>query len=156
MIVGIDPGFSGAIALLDPDTKELRVHDMPTLPGMKGRTLTDLYSLGKLLIPEPGKRNIAVLEEVHAMPKQGVTSTFRFGENFGALQMAITGHGYEIHLVTPAVWKKFFKLSRDKGVSRGLAMKLFPGDAHLFTRVKDDGRAEAALLARYGLEGFWT
>ena len=153
MIVGIDPGFSGAIALLNPRTRALEVHDMPLIHGPRGKTVTDLYSLGKMLVPDRRDlRNVAIIEDVHAMPKQGVSSTFRFGQNFGALQMAITGHGYEIYPVTPAVWKKFFKLSSDKGVSRGLAMQRFPDNASDFKRIKDDGRAEAALLALYGLE----
>lgn len=95
---------------------------------------------------------MAVLEQVHAMPKQGVSSTFRFGQCYGALQMAVVGHGYEVHDVTPQKWKKHFGLSNDKGVSRSVASQRFPQCAELFKRVKDDGRAEAALMALYGAE----
>ena len=66
--------------------------------------------------------------------------------------MAVTGHGYEVHYVTPAVLKKHFKLSRDKGVSRSRASQRSPEAADRFTRVKDEGRAEAALIALYGAE----
>jgi len=66
--------------------------------------------------------------------------------------MAVTGHGYEVYYVTPAVWKKHFKLSKNKGVSRSLACQRFPEAADQFTRVKDDGRAEAGLIALYGAE----
>lgn len=152
MIVGIDPGFSGAIALLDPNSGQLVLHDMPVAPSPSGKTETDLFSLGRILLPNQGIRCVAVLEQVAAMPKQGVSSMFRFGQNFGAIQMAIVGHGYEIHQVTPAVWKKYFKLSREKGASRTLASRRFPANAQDFIRVKDDGRAEAALLALWGLE----
>lgn len=150
MIVGIDPGYSGAIAFLT--SSGIEVHDMPVAPNAKGKTELDLYSLGQLLIPRSPDRNIAVLEKVNAMPGQGLSSTFRFGEGYGALQMALTGHGYELHLVPPNTWKKHFGLSRDKGVSRGLATKRFPAAADRFTRVKDDGRAEATLIALYGAE----
>ena len=66
--------------------------------------------------------------------------------------MACVGHGYEMHYATPASWKKHFKLSKDKGVSRATASQRFPQNAELFKRVKDDGRAEAALIALYGYE----
>ena len=153
MIIGIDPGLSGAIALLNPYTGGIEIYDMPTLPNPKGKPETDLRELGRILRPFSDKgRNIAVIEKVSAMPGQGVSSMFRFGQNFGAIQMAAAGHGYEIHYVTPTSWKKHFRLSKDKGVSRGLAGDRFPANSHQFTRVKDDGRAEAALLALYGLE----
>jgi len=152
MIVGIDPGLKGGIAFLR--NSKVEIHDMPTMPNPKGKEELDLFALGSILRPlwPWGGRNVAVLEKVHAMPKQGLSSTFRFGEGYGALQMALIGHGYELHYVTPAVWKRHFGLSADKGVSRGLASRRFPESASQFTRVKDDGRAEAALLAVYGFD----
>lgn len=154
LIVGIDPGYSGAIALLNGSV--LQVHDMPTAPAVKGRVEMDLYRLGQLLSPDVDgicpETCVAVLEKVATMPGQGISSAFRFGEGYGAIQMALVGHGWERNYVTPATWKKHFKLSRDKGVSRALASQRFPQYAHLFDRVKDDGRAEAALLALYGRE----
>jgi crossover junction endodeoxyribonuclease RuvC len=77
---------------------------------------------------------------------------FRFGETYGATQMAVAAHAMPIHYVTPAKWKGHFKLSRDKGVSRSVAIQRFPKNAADFSRVKDDGRAEAALIALYGSE----
>jgi len=77
---------------------------------------------------------------------------FRFGQGYGAIQMALAGHKIPTRLVTPSKWKSHFGLSRDKGVSRGLAMQRFPEQAQMFSRVKDDGRAEAALIALYGQE----
>ena len=77
---------------------------------------------------------------------------FRFGETYGATQMAVAAHKVPIQYVTPAKWKGHFRLNRDKGVSRGLATQRFPDCADLFKRVKDDGRAEAALIALYGKE----
>jgi len=81
-----------------------------------------------------------------------VSSMFRFGQGYGAIQMALAGHKIPTRLVTPAKWKSHFGLSRDKGVSRGLAMQRFPEQSQMFSRVKDDGRAEAALIALYGQE----
>lgn len=149
MIVGVDPGFGGGVAFYNGS--DLEVHDMPIFKNPKGKTELNLHALGSLLVPR-SERNIAVVEQVAAMTKQGVSSVFRFGQGYGALQMALTGHGYEIHYVTPAVWKKHFRLSPDKGVSRSLASQRFPAQAKAFERVKDDGRAEAALIALYGAE----
>lgn len=153
LICGIDPGFGGAIAFLNSETRELRVEDMPVAPAAKGRDELNLYRLGTLLTPPDGEeRPLAMLEYVAARPGQGAPSVFRFGQGYGAIQMALTCHGWERHCVTPAVWKKHFKLSTDKGVSRSLATSRFPKYGTLFQRVKDDGRAEAALLALYALE----
>jgi Holliday junction resolvasome RuvABC endonuclease subunit len=151
VIVGIDPGLSGAIALLNPTTREVVVHDMPLVASKAGRSETDLHNLARLLIPE-GVHNIAVLEQVHAMPKQGSASTFRFGQNYGACQMAISGHGYDVRDVTPQSWKKHFRLGSDGNASRALAMQRFPAMAEELKRKKDHNRAEAILLALYGLE----
>lgn len=151
MIAGIDPGLSGAVALLNPITREVVIHDMPLIASKAGRSETDIHNLARLLIPTGGL-NIAVLEQVHAMPKQGVTSTFRFGQNYGACQMAISGHGYDVHNVTPQAWKKHFRLGSDGNASRGLAIQRFPALADQLKRVKDHNRAEAVLIALYGLE----
>lgn len=154
LICGIDPGYSGAIALLVPATGHLHVIDMPVAPNIKGKTELDLNQLAKALDPDLGVSppHISVLEKVSTMPGQGISSAFRFGEGYGAIQMALVGHGWERNYVTPTVWKKHFKLSKDKGASRALASQRFPGYAQLFSRVKDDGRAEAVLLALYGRE----
>lgn len=152
LIVGIDPGFKGAIALLDPVTWALEVHDMPIVPTTKGKTVLNYAALTGLLSPPAGARSIGILERVSAMPGQGVSSMFRFGQCFGALEMGLVGHGYEFFDPTPASWKKHFRLSSDKDVSRGLASQRFPAHSDLFKRKKDDGRAEAALLTLWGVE----
>lgn len=77
---------------------------------------------------------------------------FRFGQQVGAIEMAAAAHGHELRYVTPSTWKAHFGLSADKGVARGYAMKRFPALADQLSRVKDDGRAEALLIALYGLE----
>lgn len=126
---------------------------MPLGKGKTGRDEIDLYALGQVLAPPATyARQMAVLEKVQTRPGQGISSAFRFGEGFGAIRMALVGFSYEDRLVTPATWKAHFGLSRDKGVSRSYAASRFPKYAQLFARAKDDGRAEAALLALYGME----
>lgn len=150
-IIGIDPGFTGAIAKLYPSGK-LEIWDMPTVPDAKGRTILNLYELYSLLSPPTGAQHSAVLELVSARPGQGAPATFRFGQGYGSIEMALAAHQISKRTVTPAKWKKYFGLSKDKGASRSLAMDRFPEMASWFSRVKDDGRAEAALLALYGKE----
>ena len=151
LIYGIDPGFTGAIALYWPDTGKLEVHDMPVMKNPKGKTIINPHGVLDILANEGGK-SLAVIEQVGAMPGQGVSSMFRFGEGYGHLQMACAASKLPLQYVTPATWKKHFNLSRDKGVSRGVAMQRFPEQAHRFSRVKDDGLAESALIALYAAE----
>jgi crossover junction endodeoxyribonuclease RuvC len=151
LIYGIDPGFTGAIALYWPDTGKLEVHDMPVMKNPKGKTIINPHGVLDILANEGGK-SLAVIEQVGAMPGQGVSSMFRFGEGYGHLQMACAACKLPLQYVTPATWKKHFNLSRGKSVSRGLTMQRFPDQAQQFSRAKDDGRAEAALIALYGAE----
>lgn len=149
MIIGIDPGFSGAIAFYWPDRRHVEILDMPVAPGPKGKTELLMGSLYDALNAAPCD---AWVENVSAMPGQGVSSMFRFGQTVGAIQMAVAARGHSLRLVTPVKWKGYFGLSKDKGAARGLAARRFPAYASLFGRVKDDGRAEAALIALYGAE----
>ena len=152
LIYGIDPGYTGAITLYRPKTHSIDVYDMPTLLNAKGKTVLDMHGILDILEPEEDVQRVAYIEQVAAMRGQGVSSMFRFGEQFGALQMALAATKTPMHMVTPQKWKKHFGLTRDKGVSRGLAMQRFPEQADQFKRVKDDGRAEATLIALYGKE----
>jgi crossover junction endodeoxyribonuclease RuvC len=151
LVYGIDPGFTGAIALYWPDTGKLEVHDMPVMKNPKGKTIINPHGVLDVLANEGGK-SLAVIEQVGAMPGQGVSSMWRFGQGVGHLEMACAACKLPLKYVTPATWKKHFNLSRDKGVSRGVAMQRFPDQAQQFSRVKDDGRAEAALIALYVAE----
>ena len=148
--IGIDPGFSGAIAFYAPKENIVSIYDMPVYQNAKGKTEINLYELHEILAPETDDPHMAIIEQVAAMRGQGVTSMFRFGQSYGATQMAVAAHKIPMQFVTPAKWKSYLGLSRDKGVSRSLASQRFPKQADLFKRVKDDGRAEAALLALYG------
>lgn len=151
-ILGIDPGFTGAVACFNTESLVLNVLDMPIVKDKKGRKELNLASLYEMLRPISARKTLAVLEYVAARPGQGAPATFRFGQGYGAIQMALMAHEIPTQYVTPAVWKKHFGLSKDKGVSRGLAIQRFPEHAHYFERVKDDGRAEATLIALYGQE----
>lgn len=167
IIVGADPGLTGAVAFLDPATMSLRVHDTPMGVSASGKGVINLIELAELTVPPDAVRYVAVIEDVHAMTKpgqkaQGVVSTFNFGRRLGNLEMAFAGHGYEMRTVPPSTWKRHFKLTFPKGTkdsvikaaSRTLATQRFPANAKDFLRVKDHGRAEAALIALYGAEVF--
>ena len=158
LIIGVDPGISGALVLLDPATMRVwKWSDMPTAESNGKRTVS--ATLLALTIAEwaslasaTGRRLLAIVEEVGAMPGQGVTSMFSFGRSFGVILGVLAGTGVAIELVRPAIWKKGAGIGKDKGSARKAAQERFPDAADLFARVKDDGRAEAALLARWRAE----
>lgn len=154
LFIGIDPGKKGAIALFDPSPHTLHVEDMPLVPrpqGKKGED-TNYAALAELLQKPPGTKVFALMENVWSMPREGVSSAHAFGRNNGALLMGLAAGKIPHGLITASKWKKYFGLSSDKGASRSLAIQRFPDAADLFIRVKDDGRAEAALLALYAFE----
>jgi crossover junction endodeoxyribonuclease RuvC len=152
LIYGIDPGFTGAVSIYDTELDSLIIHDIPVVKSPKGKTLINLPELLSVLNNTENQPSLAAIELVNAMPNQGVSSTFRFGQGFGQLQMGIVASKLPIEYVTPRQWKKYFDLTRDKGESRRLAKLCFPNHAHYFKRVKDDGRAEAALIGLYAKE----
>lgn len=156
LVVGIDPGLTGAVAFYDTEKKELQsVHDMPTTPV----ELAKLVTVQLLLY---GIR-YAVVEEVSAMSYtdkegkkrgQGAVASFTFGEGFGVIQGVLGALDIPIVFTRPSVWKTLLSLDSDKNKSRVLAIQKFRSHAELFKRKKDDGRAEAALLALFGAERF--
>jgi crossover junction endodeoxyribonuclease RuvC len=142
-ILGVDPGITGGIAALYPDGR-IMADDIPTVDGS-----VDVDALVRR-IRERAPR-LAVIEKAQAMPRQGVVSTFRYGTAFGALCAVTALCEIPTYLVSPRKWKSHFGLDADKEKSRALAIRLWPGRG-LFERKKDHGRAEAALIARFGLE----
>ena len=141
--MGVDPGLSGAIAFFYPDhPNNIAVYDMPSIG--KEVNCAELTALINQYRPDH-----AVVESVHAMPKQGVSSSFNFGMSYGMVRGVIAARGVPQQLVTPTKWKKYFNLTADKETSRRLAILTWPNAEH-FNRKKDDGRAEASLLALYG------
>lgn len=147
MIIGVDPGKSGALARLDDAGRLLEVADMPVVgPIISAHLLDEIVHnwVDPMFDPPYGT---AVIEDVHAMPKQGVSSVFSFGRSLGVAEGVLAGNGLSLRYVSPAKWKRALGLGNDKGVSRRRAIELWPEHAKAFARVKDDGRAEAALIA---------
>lgn len=144
-IMGLDPGASGAVAFYYPDRPQLiSAYDVPLID--KQINAAALYDLIRKYSPE-----LAVVEIVHSMPKQGVASSFQFGKSYGVALGVIGSLKIPSVHVSPTKWKKYFGLTADKEGSRGLAIWKWPDSEH-FRRKKDNGRAEAALLALYGAQ----
>ena len=150
VIIGCDPGKSGAIAALTFEGRLVGVDDMPVVGSIISPVLLD-EAVHNYIDPLSIRQGHAVVEDVHAMPKQGVTSVFSFGRSLGVAEACLACNGLALHYVSPARWKKALGLSSDKGASRRRAIELWPAQAQLFARAKDDGRAEAALLAYWWL-----
>lgn len=140
-VAGIDPGMSGAVALVDDG--EMHVEDMPVV----GKYVAGVL-LGQMLTDWSAEW--VVIEDVASYPRQGVASVFKFGCAFGVALGAVGALMLPMTLVTPAQWKKDMRLSSDKDRSRQRATEGWPESADLFKRKKDDGRAEAVLLAEWG------
>lgn len=145
-ILGIDPGVSGAVAFYSPLAPDrVAVEDVPVAGGEI--SAPHLASMIRRYAP-----SMAVIERVNAFPGQGVSSVFNFGRAYGDVRGVVGALSIPLHLVSPQKWKKHFGLSSDKDQSRMLAVRRFPAVADHFKRKKDDGRAEAALIALYGAE----
>ncbi len=138
--IGIDPGRSGALAVLDGDKVCLIAFDE-----------AEYISTLRAAVNTPGGC-ICCLEHVHSMPKQGVASSFNFGMNFGWIQGTLQALGVRYELVQPQKWKKEFSVTKDKNTSIEVCKKLFP-TANLKrtenSKKDDDGFAEALLMAEY-------
>lgn len=154
-IMGIDPGASGAIVILDTDDRSIVVIDMPTAKVKRGPRVVnqvDAVALSNALRLHVTDGIFAVVEKVHSMPGQGVASTFSFGRAAGILEGVLAALDIPFSLIPPATWTKTMRLFGGKDGSRARAQELFPDQAHLFARKKDDGRADAALIACYAAE----
>jgi crossover junction endodeoxyribonuclease RuvC len=144
-ILGLDPGASGAIAFYFPNQgSRIAVFDMPLVDG--DINCSHLAGMIKDYAP-----NIAIIEMVGARPGQGVSSMFKFGMAFGMARGVIASLMIPQRYVSPAKWKKHFGLAADKEKARELAIQFWPSSSS-FARKKDHGRAEAALLCKYGAE----
>ena len=152
MILGIDPGASGALAWLSLTGELLAVEDMPAAAvtiGGKDRMRVSSAMLAALI--RETMPTAAFVEKVGAMPGQGTASMFSFGFSAGLVDGVLAGLGIPTTYVTPQSWKRAAGLTSDKSAVRLRAAQLWPDMARHFARVKDDGRAEAALIARFGV-----
>jgi crossover junction endodeoxyribonuclease RuvC len=151
--IGIDPGLTGALALLEVangDTTLVDVIDVPVV-GSGAKQCVDVILLQEWLLRH-GPRH-AFLERAQAMPKQGASSGFKYGRTVGALEAVIAVSNIAITMVEPSKWKRHFHLQGgDKEGARGLVIRLFPGEHRFFARKKDHGRAEAVLVGLYGMQ----
>ena len=150
--VGVDPGVNGAIALVSSAHGLIYADDMPAAGGTGSkRKVVPALVVQWFRDIEPDTPDIIVIENVHAMPRQGVTSSFGFGRSLGVIEGVAATMGARVEMPTPQTWKKAMGVGADKDQCRARACELWPDRADLFRRKKDADRAEAALLAEWGL-----
>ena len=151
-IFGIDPGVSGAICVLKKG-KILEVHEMPTIiDGKKNKKQVNGAEVTNILLKEIGDESESrvVIEHVNAMPGQGVTSMFNFGQSFGVIKGICAALKLPIYFVRPAKWKKHFNLiNTNKDASRTKVIEIFPYISSKLSRKKDSNKADSILIAKY-------
>ena len=152
IIIGIDPGISGAISILE-NKKILEVYDTPTMiEGKKNKRQINSAHVTNIIKERLSneKEVIVVVEQVNAMPGQGVTSMFNFGQSFGVIKGICAALGLPIYFVRPAKWKKHFNLIKtNKDASRTKVIEAYPEISGKLHRKKDSNRADAILIALY-------
>ena len=159
LVIGIDPGINGSICFFE-DGKIIDLIDMPNMAdGKKQKKQVNgaqIYNEILLRTKNVEKRNIkVVIEHVSAMPGQGVTSMFNFGQSFGVLKGICSAMQLSMHFVRPAKWKRFFNLiNAEKDASRTKAIEIFPYISTQLSRKKDANKADAALIASFFYETY--
>lgn len=154
-ILGIDPGYRGALALYSLDTSSLvEVIDMPsklstTASGGQKRRLI-MPEIANFLDINKDMIRGCVIEEVTAMPGNGVTGMFNFGFSTGQIHGMLAAFNIDVIAIRPTTWKSVYGLTKDKKLSIERAKIHFPTHVHSFRKSSHDGRAEAAFLAKYG------
>jgi len=151
-IIGIDPGLSGAIAILE-NNKVLNIFDIPVMSeGKKNKRQLNSALLVNLIKENINKEEevAVVVEQVNAMPGQGVTSMFNFGQTFGALKGICAALELPIFFVRPSKWKKYFELiNSSKDASRTKAIEMYPKLSSQLSKKKDVNKSDAILIARF-------
>ena len=154
IIMGLDPGTNGGISILETKQNQLPqikfCLKMPTV-SMYGKKIVDTKTLYDSL--NTFRIDLSIIEKVHAMPRQWVTSSFQFGRSFGSLETLAYLLSERVDYVAPAIWKKSLGLGPSKKESLDLARLKF-GDSDLWNVKSNDGIAEAALLTLYWIEKF--
>ena len=159
LIIAIDPGISGSICFFE-DGKILDVVEMPTMTeGKKNKKQVNgsqIYNEISKRINQIDKKDIKVIiENVSAMPGQGVTSMFNFGQSFGILKGICSAMQLPMYFVRPAKWKKYFSLiNTEKDASRTKAIEIFPYFSSNLSKKKDSNKADAILIASFYYETF--
>ena len=152
IVIGVDPGISGAISILE-NKKILEVYDTPTMiDGKKNKKQINSAQVTNIIKErlKDGKEIIVVVEHVNAMPGQGVTSMFNFGQSFGVIKGICAALGLPIYFVRPTKWKKHFNLIKtNKDASRTKVIEVYPEISDKLQRKKDSNRADAILIALY-------
>ena len=160
-IIGIDPGISGSICFFQ-DGKINDVVEMPTMTdGKKNKKQVNgsqIFNEISNRIKKIDKKDIkVVIEQVSAMPGQGVTSMFNFGQSFGILKGICSGMQLPMYFVRPTKWKKYFNLiNSEKDASRTKAIEIFPYFSSNLAKKKDSNKADAILIASYHYETYRT
>ena len=151
-IIGIDPGLSGAIAVLE-NNKVLNMFEMPVMSeGKKNKRQLNSALLVSLIRENISKSEevAIVVERVNAMPGQGVTSMFNFGQSFGVLKGIFSAMQIPMDFISPVKWKKFYNLiNTQKDSSRTKAIEFFPYISSKLSRKKDANKADAILIASF-------
>ena len=159
LIIGIDPGITGSICFFQ-DGKIIDVVEMPNMPeGKKNKKQVNgaqIYYEISLRIKDTKKEDIkVVIEQVSAMPGQGVTSMFNFGQSFGILKGICSAMQLPMYFVRPIKWKKYFNLiNSEKDASRTKAIEVFPYFSSELSRKKDSNKADAILIASFYYETY--
>jgi len=152
IIIGIDPGISGAISVLE-NKKILEVYDTPTMiDGKKNKRQINSAHVTNIIKERlnNGKEVVVVVEQVNAMPGQGVTSMFNFGQSFGVLKGICAALKLPVHFIRPVKWKKHFNLiNTEKDASRTKVIEVFPYISSKISKKKDANKADAILIARF-------
>ena len=159
LIIGIDPGVSGSICFFQ-DGKIKDVLEMPTMvDGKKNKKQVNgsqIFNEITERIKKTDKKNVkVVIEHVTAMPGQGVTSMFNFGQSFGILKGICSAMQLPVYFVRPAKWKRYFNLiNSEKDASRTRAIEIFPYFSANLSRKKDSNKADAILIASFFFETY--
>jgi len=152
LIFGIDPGVSGAISILE-NKKIIDVYEMPTMiDGKKNKKQVNGSQVTNIIKEKlnDDKEVVVVVEHVNAMPGQGVTSMFNFGQSFGVIKGICSALGLPIYFVRPNKWKKHFNLIKtNKDASRTKVIQAYPDISSKLSRKKDSNKADAILIALY-------
>ena len=159
LVIGIDPGISGSICFFQ-DGRIIDVVEMPTMiEGKKNKKQVNgsqIFNEISYRTKKIDKKDIkVVIEQVSAMPGQGVTSMFNFGQSFGILKGICSAMQLPMYFVRPAKWKKYFNLlNSEKDASRARAIEIFPYFSSQLSRKKDSNKADAILIASFYYETY--